>query len=72
MRTSLPAAYDRTELRQLRLFFEDLKEQYRIHVRNGDFEPARELLQQRLHLLREVLREHELHERLPKTTGVEP
>ena len=69
MRTPLPAAYDRTELRQLRLFFEDLKEQYKFHVRNGDYEPAREILQQRLPLLREVLREHELHERLSKTTG---
>ena len=55
----MPAAYTRTERRLLRLFFEDLKEEYKQDIATGDLEAAHEILSERLRLLKEVLREQE-------------
>jgi len=55
----MPAAYTRTERRLLRLFFEELKEEYKQDIQMGDLEAAHELLAERLRLLKEVLREQE-------------
>ncbi len=58
----MPAAYTRTERRLLRLFFEDLKEEYKQDVETGDLEAAHEILAERLRLLKEVLQEQEWRE----------
>lgn len=60
MLSPMPAAYTRTERRLLRLFFEDLKEEYKQDIQAGDLEAAHEILAGRLRLLKEVLLEQEL------------